>query len=161
MDFAIHHRCGKGTFGAQAERQAIGSLFQVPVYLLQRPNERRDWEWMVYSPQPKRRLNYTRKYAPINDIPHPVYLGRRGSVYSYLARGWHGILAQYVGLIRGFSVVFSAIGQSTEHAHYNPRHVYSPVSVVQWSVATVTTALEGTSGAHNGEEISPSVLWRE
>ena len=32
---------------------------QVPVYLFQKPNETRDWEWMVYSPQPKKRLNYT------------------------------------------------------------------------------------------------------
>ena len=45
-----------GTFGTQAKLQATASLFQVPVYLFQKP---KDWEWMVYSPQPKRRLNYT------------------------------------------------------------------------------------------------------
>ena len=48
-----------GTFGTQAELQATTSLFQVPVYLFQKPNETRDWEWVVYSPQPRSRLNYT------------------------------------------------------------------------------------------------------
>ena len=48
-----------GTFGTQAELQATAPLFQVPVYLYQKPNVTRDWEWMVYSPQPKRRLNFT------------------------------------------------------------------------------------------------------
>ena len=56
-----HCKCMEkpGTFGTQAELQAAASLFQVPVYLFQKPNETRDWAWMVYSPQPKRRLNYT------------------------------------------------------------------------------------------------------
>ena len=81
-------------------------------------------------------------------------------ILTWPGDGWHfgPVCGANTGIV-GRNI--SAIGQSTEHAHYNPRHVYSPVSVVQWSVATVTTALEGTSGAHNGEEISPSVLWRE
>ena len=47
-----------GTFGTQAELQAASSLLQVPVYLFQKPNESRDWEWMVYTPQSKTQLHF-------------------------------------------------------------------------------------------------------
>ena len=42
-----------GTFGTQAELQAASSLLQVPVYIFQKPNDSREWEWMVYTPQSK------------------------------------------------------------------------------------------------------------
>ena len=47
-----------GTFGTQAELQAASSLLQVPVYLFQRPNDSREWEWMVYTPQSKVRMHF-------------------------------------------------------------------------------------------------------
>ena len=59
MEEHCKHMEKPGKFATQAELQAMASLFQVPVYLFQKPNETRDWEWMVYSPQPKKRLNYT------------------------------------------------------------------------------------------------------
>jgi hypothetical protein len=48
-----------GTFGTQAELQAASSLLQVPVYIFQKPNELRDWEWMVYNPQSKSQLDFS------------------------------------------------------------------------------------------------------
>ena len=48
-----------GTFGTQAELQAASSLLQVPVYIFLKPNEPRDWEWMVYNPQSKSQLDFS------------------------------------------------------------------------------------------------------
>ena len=48
-----------GTFGTQAELQAASFLFQIPVYLFQKPNATRDWEWMVYNPQAKSNLDFS------------------------------------------------------------------------------------------------------
>ena len=59
MEEHCKHMESPGVFVTQAELQATASLFQVPVYLFQKPNEKRDWEWMLYSPQPKSKLNYT------------------------------------------------------------------------------------------------------
>ena len=44
-------------FGTQAELQAASSLLQVPVYIFLKPNELRDWEWMVYNPQSRSQLD--------------------------------------------------------------------------------------------------------
>ena len=46
-----------GHFGMQAELQAGASLFQIPIYIFQKPSGTRGWEWMVYRPQPKDTLN--------------------------------------------------------------------------------------------------------
>ena len=48
-----------GVFGTQVELQAATSLFQVPVYIFQKPNVSRLWEWMVYKPQSKDRLDFS------------------------------------------------------------------------------------------------------
>ena len=48
-----------GTFGTQAELQAASSLLQVPVYIFQKPNELRNWEWMVYNPQSRSQLDFS------------------------------------------------------------------------------------------------------
>ena len=60
-----------GIFGTQAELQAAASLFQVPVYIFQKPNDLSLWEWMVYKPQSKDQLDFS-AYQCIARLKHPT-----------------------------------------------------------------------------------------
>ena len=46
-------------YGTQAELHAAASYFQVPIFVLDKPNETRGWGWIKYTPVNSARLNFT------------------------------------------------------------------------------------------------------
>ena len=55
----VKHYTTPASVEVTTELQAAASLFQVPVNIFQKPNDLRLWEWMVYKPQSKDRLDFS------------------------------------------------------------------------------------------------------